>query len=257
MLYIWPYIFFFSFPLLHQSILQPIIPSQYLPRPLRSPYPIQPLPRLIITLPITATMLATIHFNTLIHPFTLADNRHYIFYIFRLLLLHPALKYLAVPIYYLCAWAALNALSGPPDIRSSQEALAPMPKRASNPSAQVSPPEGNRVSFVLVWLAATALSLVTAPLVEPRYLILPWLIWRLQIPSRGPLPQDHSGRQSSNRRFQSLGARAKAVLYEEHDYRLWLETVWFLAVDWGTGYVFLYWGFGWKQEPGRVQRFMW
>ena len=50
---------------------------------------------------------------------------------------------------------------------------------------------------------------------------------------------------------------SKAVLYEQHDHRLWLETVWFLALNLITGYIFLYWGFEWPQEPGKVQRFMW
>jgi alpha-1,2-glucosyltransferase len=52
-------------------------------------------------------------------------------------------------------------------------------------------------------------------------------------------------------------SRMKSMLWDEHDKRLWLETVWFLAVNAGTGYVFLRWGFQWKQEPGKVQRFMW
>ena len=47
------------------------------------------------------------------------------------------------------------------------------------------------------------------------------------------------------------------VFYERHDHRLWLETVWFLAINLATGYIFLYWGFEWPQEPGKVQRFMW
>lgn len=54
-------------------------------------------------------------------------------------------------------------------------------------------------------------------------------------------------------RFQAL----KPVFYERHDHRLWLETAWFLTVNLATGYIFLYWGFEWPQEPGRVQRFMW
>ena len=49
----------------------------------------------------------------------------------------------------------------------------------------------------------------------------------------------------------------RGALCEQYDHRLWLETVWFLLVDGVTGYVFLKRGFEWKQEPGRVQRFMW
>jgi alpha-1,2-glucosyltransferase len=38
---------------------------------------------------------------------------------------------------------------------------------------------------------------------------------------------------------------------------LWGETFWFLLINTVTGYVFLYRGFEWPQEPGKVQRFMW
>ena len=260
MLYIWPYILFFSFPLLHHYILNLIFPLNSLPNPLRHPNIKQALPRLTTAAPIIAAMLAIIHFNTLIHPFTRADNRHYVFYVFRILLRHPSIKYLAAPIYYLSAYAAITALSGPPDAQPSQVSVAKKAKpRNQQAKAQGNAAvEGNRVSFVLIWLGATALSLITAPLVEPRYFILPWLMWRLHLPSLRPVPQEHSRRRkTSNRRSRSLQAWVKAALYKEHDYRLWVETVWFLAVNCATGYVFLYWGFRWAQEPGRVQRFMW
>lgn len=39
--------------------------------------------------------------------------------------------------------------------------------------------------------------------------------------------------------------------------RLWGETMWFLAVNAGTCAVFLWRGFEWASEQGRVQRFMW
>ena len=56
---------------------------------------------------------------------------------------------------------------------------------------------------------------------------------------------------------KKLFEASKAVLYKRHDDRLWLETVWFLTINLVTGYIFLYWGFEWPQEPGKVQRFMW
>jgi alpha-1,2-glucosyltransferase len=54
-----------------------------------------------------------------------------------------------------------------------------------------------------------------------------------------------------------LGDLVKFWAYKGHDYRLWMETAWFLAINAITGYVFLYRGFSWPQEPGLVQRFMW
>ena len=46
-------------------------------------------------------------------------------------------------------------------------------------------------------------------------------------------------------------------LLDHGDHRLWLETFWFLLINAVTGYMFLYKGFTWPQEPGRIQRFMW
>jgi DIE2/ALG10 family len=60
-------------------------------------------------------MLLAIHFNTIIHPFTLADNLHYVFYVFRVLPLHPAFKYAAIPAYITFAWLVINALRDVPE----------------------------------------------------------------------------------------------------------------------------------------------
>lgn len=234
MLYLWPYFVFFSLPLLYPYFLDIVVSYQILPSALGyDPKNIHSrFPRLIIAIPAMAVMAATVHYNTIVHPFTLADNRHYMFYVFRLLLGHPAIKYFAVPVYFLCAWATLTSLGG-----LQQKAIEP-PKpqkpQSDTPSTQSPKASENRVSFLLIWLLATTLSLATAPLVEPRYLIVPWLMWRLHVASPHPT--------AANKRY---------------DYRLWLETVWFLGINVVTGYIFLYWGFEWPQEPGMVQRFMW
>ena len=73
---------------------------------------------------------------------------------------------------------------------------------------------------------------------------------RPEVDSSPPAERPNTVRRKG---FEAL----KAVLYERHDHRLWLETIWFLAVNLTTGYIFLYWGFAWPQEPGKVQRFMW
>ena len=54
-----------------------------------------------------------VYFNTVVHPFLLADNRHYTFYVVRILMLrHWSVKYLAIPIYLLCGWLVIFALGG-------------------------------------------------------------------------------------------------------------------------------------------------
>lgn len=282
MLYIWPYLTFFSLPLLYPYLIALIIPSSLLPPRLRpstttsSPIPIK-LPRSIIAIPTLAVMLAVVHYNTLIHPFTLADNRHYTFYVFRLLLRHPSIKYLVVPIYFLCACACVAALSPPtvlqPRRKPSARALekraeykTPLARSHQRGSTDNGERIGeNRVSFLLIYLLATSASLITAPLVEPRYLIVPWLIWRLHI------PVSHTSQRNAPMFFQVVDL--KSLWYNtietsdmkvirdgnerSYDHRLWLETAWFLVINIAVGYMFLYKGFEWPQEPGTVQRFMW
>jgi alpha-1,2-glucosyltransferase len=189
-----------------------------------------------------ATILAAgvIHYNTIVHPFTLADNRHYVFYIFRILLRHPAIRYLAAPAYILCANIAIQALGG----RKVTHKSTQRPKKEKLAALSSS---GCTTSFVLIWLATTALSLITAPLVEPRYCIIPWIMWRLHVPrSTITIGEQKSVKQSW----------LWEVLQNDQT-RLLLETVWFCCINAVTGYIFLYWGFEWPQEEEKVQRFMW
>ncbi|OBT83229.1 hypothetical protein VE02_08221 [Pseudogymnoascus sp. 03VT05] len=230
MLYLWPFIAFFSFPLFLPTVISALSPT--LPR----------ASTLVWALLAIGLSLTIVHFNTLIHPFTLADNRHYMFYVFRYTILgHPLIKYALAPIYVLCGWFVLRALCGNQSV-SSSTATGPQETSRRGKLSRSAIHEGGRkgtaetkTSFALIWLLTTALSLITAPLVEPRYFILPWVIWRLHVrPSRGSI----------------------AGLSVERT-RLWGETLWFLAVNVGTCAVFLGKEFEWASEPGRVQRFMW
>ncbi|KAK5171057.1 glucosyltransferase [Saxophila tyrrhenica] len=260
LLYLWPYLTFFSWPLLYPYLLT--IPFG-----------------LFAQLPAVATLeamlmfkrrrlgpqywllgicvgvaCAVVHFNTIVHPFTLADNRHYTFYVFRRLMNPWWVKFAVTPVYVLCAWACMQAMGARPlDVSVYKD---PAGKKNEDKSSQQSedrhkPPtlpdgsSGATTSFVLIWLATTTLQLVTAPLVEPRYLILPWIFWRIHVPLQ-------NGSAQLARTDLTFRERLKTV-----DHRLLLETVWLLLINAGTGYMFLYQGFEWPQEPGRVQRFMW
>lgn len=220
-----------------------------------------------VILAMTALATTAVHFNTIVHPFTLADNRHYVFYVFRILLRHPAIKYLAVPVYVLCGWACIRALGTPPNltdlvINGQTTTISTSPARVVRETG--SEKTGCDVSFVIIWLATSALSLVTAPLVEPRYFILPWLIWRLHIPTAvektrftpppGNLAKEESSKSQEEQPGWSTVIRLLRALQEN---AVWLELAWFLVINTVTGYVFLYKGFEWPQEPGQVQRFMW
>ncbi|KAJ5780328.1 CAZyme family GT59 [Penicillium paradoxum] len=327
MLYIWPYIAFFSWPLFVLPLINILAPKP-LPESLNLGFPSKQrkYPKLKAALIVMPLMLAVVHFNTIVHPFTLADNRHYVFYVFRILLVHPAVKYAAVPVYFLCGWAVISAfgfttIQRPPKALRVQgapvvppaPAPAPTPSPAAKepkripasarkpvqqheqppkgakkparpnrknakksekteekPSAAITDPndptvlarvqkhifarqkellEAPRVSFVLVWLAATSLSLITAPLVEPRYFIIPWVMWRVHLP---PLPCLFKYRETRPR-TEEAKRRSDFIINAPK----FVETFWFLVINLITGYVFLCKGFEWPQEPGKVQRFMW
>ncbi|KAJ9367550.1 CAZyme family GT59 [Paecilomyces variotii] len=310
MLYIWPYFVFFSWPILLLPMLNLVLPKSCLPTFLD--YGFSPrqkgLPSLLTVLGIIPIMLAVVHFNTIVHPFTLADNRHYIFYVFRLLLrTHPAVKYAATLAYFVCAWSVLSAfgfssLVSPPRLAqvpsssalSAEQSVAKKTEKEEKPPKQEkketkkkgkasrkgvsfkeppSQPQQEpispetlakvrahmvqrqqpqypiRVSFIIIWLASTALSLVTAPLVEPRYFIVPWVMWRIHVPPQ-PTPVLYRQQRTTNEKELFV---AKLVT----NLPLILETVWFVAINVVTGYMFLNKGFEWPQEPGKIQRFMW
>ncbi|XMA16201.1 hypothetical protein WAI453_008992 [Rhynchosporium graminicola] len=265
MLYIWPFMTFFSAPLivpvgitfLHRlySLLRlPLFPRlvrQYL------------LVTTYLGLALAATLLI-IKFNTIIHPFTLADNRHYMFYVFRYTILkHHLVRYVLAPVYLICGYLVYLTLCS----QTLKVSATLKPNNSSKDhddekggqNIAVTESEGPTTSFVLILLATTALSLITAPLVEPRYFIIPWVICRLNMPS---LPTLQSPPKIANGRGEGdIAASATSWIkiwgWQRHDYRLWLESIWFLGINAVTGYLFLYRGFEWKQEPGNVQRFMW
>lgn len=259
---------FFSFPLLYPYLINRLVPRGMLPSISRIDARIPKLPRISLQLASITTMLLVVHYNTTVHPFTLADNRHYMFYVFRHLLRHPLIKYAAVPVYFYCAWATISAFGGTSYIQDNTRPQISDSVRMEHklrynlpPPPEADAPGGLRISFVLVWLLATTLSLVTAPLVEPRYFIVPWIIWRLHVHTTYQNNSIYQARKESNVKrkgpWSTPNQAIETLLYVNQSRSLWFETAWFLVINWATAYIFLYWGFEWSQEPGKVQRFMW
>lgn len=286
MLYIWPLFAFFSAPLLLPLILQPIIDlfvargslSVEDQQTKKSNSAFGSALRIAGYAALGPLALAIVQYNTIIHPFTLADNRHYMFYVFRYSILRASwVRFALVPVYIGCGtlcWKTLGGFgTGAAQIRPeekkpkaaaaditnpnekgderSHSELAPLvvvhDYLSSPTSASASPPS---LSTALLWLLTTTLSLMTAPLVEPRYFILPWVFWRLLAPAWS-LP-------SSLKDVPLLGRAGR-----RYDLRLWVETVWFVAVNVLTMYIFVTRPFYWRApdgslaDEGRVQRFMW
>lgn len=272
MLYIWPFMAFFSLPLLSSNISHLLV--SFLRQFKWRAASVGRLPEFstfIWLLGGTLVAISVIHFNTIIHPFTLADNRHYVFYVFRYTIRrHLVVKYQLAPVYVACAFFVLRTLAGyslpylDASVAKDKDGTTFQP-RQSVLSDSLSTSSFPSTSFTLIWLISTALSLITAPLVEPRYFIIPWVIWRLSIPAlllasdiEGPEKDSNVQRKKKMDTSTSCWAGwTRYWAYEGHDYRLWLETIWFLLISLTTGAIFLFKGFEWPQEPGKVQRFMW
>lgn len=282
MLYLWPYITFFAWPLIfpHFLMLAMTLASRvsrlatlesllvfrrrsFLPRP-------------IIAIAFMLFAGLVVHFNTIVHPFMLADNRHYVFYVFKLLLRPWWVKYTVIPLYYLTAWVCIEtrghaAPSGsvavPMRLDVDNGNQAPRANRVTEASEDSlkqnaavdaatsarSFPNGESstlVSFTLITVGVTALNLCSAPLVEPRYCIIPYIIWRMHLPVHTGVGHGHASSKK-----QATSTWSDVLL--SYDYRLVLETVWYLVVNGVTGYIFLYRPFQWPSEPGKAQRFMW
>ncbi|KAK8091240.1 alpha- glucosyltransferase alg10 [Apiospora phragmitis] len=203
--------------------------------------------------------LLIVHFNTIIHPFTLADNRHYTFYVFRYSILRGTLvRHALVAVYVFCGWLSWSALY---DSKSPKPGLDAPPIITISVGEMVKPElsQSPSTSTVLILLLTKALSLMTAPLVEPRYFILPWVFWRLLVPAWS-IDELLGTHQIATDKPSSIWL---VRFGNRFDIRLVLETIWFLLINVMTMYIFLTRPFYWKAEDGtlldggNVQRFMW
>ncbi|KAI0388604.1 glycosyltransferase family 59 protein [Xylariaceae sp. FL0594] len=309
MLYIWPLFVFFSAPLFIPRILDLGGDVLRAVNPRRTPSVPHPSPSsnadtqmalfhrvttALVFLGAVASALLIVHFNTVIHPFTLADNRHYMFYVFRYSILRAWwVRYAVAPIYVVCAWMCWATLQGPRGdsaVRGERWIRSPFtttaPQQAANAQSvsrqtktqtltdkavSASPP----TSTALMLLLATTLSLVTAPLVEPRYFILPWVFWRLLVPH--PMPSSSTGVTNAVPATRSRGTYAAETSKPSQPkfsgrrttgsvaacLVLALEIVWFMLINFATMYIFIARPFYWRApdgsllDEGRVQRFMW
>uniref|UniRef100_A0A7N0UFT4 Dol-P-Glc:Glc(2)Man(9)GlcNAc(2)-PP-Dol alpha-1,2-glucosyltransferase n=3 Tax=Kalanchoe fedtschenkoi TaxID=63787 RepID=A0A7N0UFT4_KALFE len=95
--------------------------------------------------------LMAVHFFSIAHPYLLADNRHYTFYLWRKVIsANWLMKYLLVPLYTFAWFCILN------NLRKTQTQL-----------------------WILAYFLATATVLIPAPLIEFRYYTIPFYIFML------------------------------------------------------------------------------
>ncbi|XP_070978276.1 dol-P-Glc:Glc(2)Man(9)GlcNAc(2)-PP-Dol alpha-1,2-glucosyltransferase-like [Oncorhynchus clarkii lewisi] len=150
----------------------------------------------LLYLLITGLCLLLVWKFTFVHKYLLADNRHFPFYVWkRIFQKHEVVRFALIPAYVFAVWNFMDTLKS----RSLFWSLA----------------------FLVCLLAAT----VPQKLLEFRYFIVPYLLYRLHM----PLP--------------SLT-------------RLVLEFLFYTAVNAATLYIFINKTFQWPNSPA-VQRFMW
>lgn len=90
--------------------------------------------------------LISVHFFSIEHPYLLADNRHYTFYLWRKIIkANWSIKYLLVPLY-IYSWLSIISLLG----------------------------RGQKKIWVVLFFLACAAVLVPAPLIEFRYYTIPF-----------------------------------------------------------------------------------
>ncbi|MBA0713455.1 hypothetical protein Golax_012489 [Gossypium laxum] len=95
--------------------------------------------------------LLSVHFFSIAHPYLLADNRHYTFYLWRKIIkFHWSMKYLLVP-FYVYSWFSIFRLLGKTRMRI----------------------------WTLVYFFATSAVLIPAPLIEFRYYTIPFYFFIL------------------------------------------------------------------------------
>ncbi|XP_056645932.1 putative Dol-P-Glc:Glc(2)Man(9)GlcNAc(2)-PP-Dol alpha-1,2-glucosyltransferase [Diorhabda sublineata] len=93
--------------------------------------------------------------NTQVHPYMLADNRHYIFYIWnRFYGKYDIFRYAMVPVYIFSWYCIIKLIY-----------------------------DGNDVSFLILYLICVTAVLVTQKLIEVRYFFIPYILFRLRLKS--------------------------------------------------------------------------
>ncbi|GAA5842948.1 hypothetical protein JCM9279_004038 [Rhodotorula babjevae] len=217
--------------------------------------------RVASTMAVLTAMCWSIKRYTIAHPFLLADNRHYAFYLWRRVLnVHPLARYVLAPGYVVAATLMWHALA-----RARTLTLS---------------------SLVLLF-GATAAVLLPTPLLEPRYFLLPMLVTRLYlVPSSAPTAASAAGAPNvaeqvkhkrnhaalRRRRARSSSPTSSLPSPSARRRALFLEASLSLAVQAACIYLFVARPFRWEialgadgrglegrdeREVGKWQRFMW
>lgn len=143
-----------------------------------------------------AFMLAAVHQFTYVHKYLLADNRHIPFYVWRKIYQrHELVRYILVPGYVYAGWSIFDSLAG------------------------------NSLLWRLIYMICLVVACVPQKLLEFRYFILPFIIFRLNVHPQA--------------KWKSL-----------------VELLLYCAINGTMLYLFLMKPFTWEGNP-EEQRFLW
>lgn len=117
------------------------------------------------------TLYVIVQNFTIIHPFLLADNRHYTFYLVRKFITRSESSRLElIPIYHFSFYVIYKLFI-----------------QSSNVGQKNNRSEASPILFIF-YIFSTLVSVALSPLIEPRYYILPYLFFRLLVrPSDQPI----------------------------------------------------------------------
>ncbi|CAR21868.1 dolichyl-P-Glc:Glc(2)Man(9)GlcNAc(2)-PP-dolichol alpha-1,2- glucosyltransferase [Lachancea thermotolerans CBS 6340] len=179
-------------------------------------------------------IMLVIRFFSVVHPFLLADNRHYTFYLFKKVIARNFwFKYLLMPWIY--HFSTLNYIE---IMRQKVMHFHPiLPIEIKSPVEL--PVQLTHISWTAL-IICTFMTVVPSPLFEPRYYILPYFFWRLFVTPTSDSILDNSPSESELKYCK----------------RLALEFGWFMCINVLTLCVFALRSFMWEDEVN-PQRVIW
>ncbi|ODQ59032.1 glycosyltransferase family 59 protein [Wickerhamomyces anomalus NRRL Y-366-8] len=172
-----------------------------------------------------------VRFFTVVHPFLLADNRHFTFYIWRKIINSRwYTKYLIIPVYHFSIYVVIQQL-----IANAFyfDAIQEIPFK----NARDLPLKPTGISITAL-LGCIFLTIVPSPLFEPRYYIVPYIFFRLFVAV--PYETFFIGEPISDITLR----------------RLKCELSYFIVINTMTTLIFIFYTFSWDSESA-LQRIIW
>mmetsp|Transcript_19534 Transcript_19534/g.18868 ORF Transcript_19534/g.18868 Transcript_19534/m.18868 type:complete len:540 (+) Transcript_19534:194-1813(+) len=175
-----------------------------------------------------------LQFSCLSHPFLLADNRHYSFYIWARVLSKPIYRLFLSPLYYTCSWWSLSRLV-----------------------------QGRGFIWLSIYVVALVVTLVPAHLLELRYFTPAIVIAVINLPEIGESIDDNDLTNKKNNHVNikndaTSWIKVKKIFFfkgiQNRKYLILMSIFYCCIINMITIHVFLYRNFTWNDAT--TARFM-